>query len=149
MKTYWAVAISVFIFVVLLWTGSGYWVSSHFGTWKDPGGFGSSYGYIAALFSGLSLAGIAFTLTMQQKQMRDTQKRVEGIENKEANAREVGRLVALIQGYQVLLDPNLGGTHINKQAETLGLSRDDPYIRTSVRDRIAKHIQELERLKSI
>jgi hypothetical protein len=57
------------ITVVLLWYFIGYdYVNNHFGE-ADRGPFGDQFGVVNALFTGLTFAGLFYTILLQRKQM--------------------------------------------------------------------------------
>ncbi len=55
--------------VVSIWVTGAYLIYVYLPTWPDRGQFGDLFGAINSLFSGLALAGVIYTLHMQQKGM--------------------------------------------------------------------------------
>lgn len=57
------------ILVLALWLGSWYYIDFHYYKMNDRGTFGDKFGFINSLFSGLALAGIIYSIFLQQSEL--------------------------------------------------------------------------------
>jgi hypothetical protein len=60
------IGIVLFVAVVSIWWGMGWWASIQ----PDPGRYGDMFGSVNALFSGLAFAGLIYALLLQRLELR-------------------------------------------------------------------------------
>lgn len=68
----------IWIFIALaLIVSYGFSIYLSIGNWQDRSSFGDMFGAIDALFSGLALAGVLYTIHLQRKEFHDAQEAVK------------------------------------------------------------------------
>lgn len=75
-KLYWLIAIAI-----VLWISSWIFIDLKYSNLTERGSFGDKFGFINSLFSGLALAGIIYSIFLQQKEL--SHQRTELKETKE------------------------------------------------------------------
>ena len=90
MKTYKILIPLIVILVLLMWIGSAVFAFYWYGKPDNPGIWGDTFGAINALFSGLALAGVAYAIVLQQKEIES--QRIESEQSK-AQLAEQNRLI--------------------------------------------------------
>lgn len=62
------------VFVLILQAATGYVIYLSFSRWEDRSSFGSMFGAVGTLFSGLAFAGIIYTTLLQRRDLELQQK---------------------------------------------------------------------------
>jgi len=73
-KSKWSILIKWSLIIFLFWIASWFIVRILFGPASGAGTFGDQFGAVNALFSGLALAGVIYTLIQQQEEMSTQRK---------------------------------------------------------------------------
>ncbi|MCX6182614.1 MAG: hypothetical protein NT150_11880 [Bacteroidetes bacterium] len=60
------------VIVVLIWYGSWCMIDENIPNLTNRGTFGDKFGFVNSLFSGLALAGIIYSIFLQQKELKET-----------------------------------------------------------------------------
>lgn len=74
-SSYTPLWVGVFIALALI-VAYGFIIYFRIGRWEDRSSFGEMFGAIDALFSGLALAGVLYTIHLQRKEFHDAQEAV-------------------------------------------------------------------------
>ena len=73
------------VIIVFIWISSVFIIGKFYSKISEKGAFGDSFGAVNALFSGIALAGIIYTMNLQRKELKLQRK--ELIENRKELAR--------------------------------------------------------------
>jgi uncharacterized membrane protein len=136
-------------FVIIFWLLSMIILSMLLPNMNERGSFGDSFGFINALFSGIALAGVIYTLFLQQKELklqkqelkltREELKRTASAQEKSELAlskqAESLKITAKLNGLNALLSHNGTLQEIKSNGRW---SMADPHLKTEAEELITK-----------
>ena len=98
-KFYWLI-----VLVIAIWITSWIITDNLYQNVEDRGAFGDKFGFINSLFSGLALAGIIYSIFLQQKEL--SLQRTELKETKENHIIESIMRILLAEGFLIIQSIN-------------------------------------------
>lgn len=110
----------VFLFVIVLWGGSGYWLHD----FKERGTFGDMFGAINALFSGLAFGGVVYAILLQRKDLELQKNEIDSRKKESVSESYLTNSITLLErAYIVLADVDDSGWPSNKRMNWLASAR--------------------------